>query len=154
MLPNRVKLKPLDVNNPDQVGFMFKVRTDPEVDKYLNGNPPQLYIEHVRYLTDKCNQKYFYIIDYDDDFAGYCQITPNDDSLEVGWALISTKQGLGIGPIAVKMLIDLCLKMSSKKIILYVREDNTRAISLYRKFNFIEKETNNGIILMELINER
>ena len=152
-LQDKIHLKPLDINNPDQLGFMFRVRCNPDIDKHLTGNAPKTYFEHVNYLSNVADNKYFHIIYYDDDFAGYCQTTMNKETFEVGWALCPTKIGRGIGAVAVKLLLEFCKKLANKKIILYVKEDNVRAISLYRKFNFIEKENNNGIILMELHND-
>jgi RimJ/RimL family protein N-acetyltransferase len=155
---SKVHLKPLDINNADEVTFMFQVRSHPDIDKYLNGDPPSSYFEHVHYLAKAIENKYFYIIYYHEDFVGYCQITPREDALELGWALHPNSIGIGIGTIAIPLLIDickgiLCKELKKQKIILYVKEDNIRAVSLYKKFNFIEKENTNGIILMELAHE-
>jgi aminopeptidase-like protein len=44
-------------------------------------------------------------------------------------------------------------ELKLKKLILYVYENNKRAINLYKKFNFKEVDKKNDLIKMELINE-
>jgi RimJ/RimL family protein N-acetyltransferase len=145
-----VKLKPLRLNDPDQVEFMFKVRTHAEVAKYLNGPMPESFLAHVNYLTNVTFKKYFYIVYCGEEMAGYCQMQIEKETVEIGWALHPSKMGIGIGAAAIQALLNICDIFTEKKVILYVKEDNVRAIKLYKKFNFIEKYNDNGILLMEL----
>ncbi len=73
-----------------------------------------------------------------------------NDKVELGIHKNPNKQKVG------KILLDIAIKyafdeLKTKKITLYVFEDNIKAINLYKKFNFIEVDKKDNIIKMELI---
>lgn len=132
-----VDLLPLEKNNPDHVGMMYKVRTHSEVDKYLSGNPPNSFLDHVKYLHGVKENKRFYLISYATQLCGYCQATWGDDHVELGWALHPDYWGKGLGDSAIGSLLALVKPEALKKsILLFVRKDNSKAIHLYHKHGF------------------
>jgi len=140
------KLVPLDQNNPDHVGWLYKVRTHPEVASHFFAPPPAKFIDHVQFLA-KCmttQERDFFIVYANDQMAGYCQIINHPDHLEVGFALHPDWQGKGIGSASVQLLLAHIKPSSSgKSITLIVKKDNARAIKLYEKYGFVitnEKE--------------
>lgn len=151
----KVKLISLDINNPDHVGLMFKVRTHPDVDKFLSGKPPQNFLEHVKYLYGVGAAKRFFIVVANDQLCGYCQITPRQDNTETGWALHPDWWGKKVGSQAVAQLVNIIKQdpiLKNKPIVLVVKKDNPRAVKLYKNHRFsITRENAAGDeYLMEL----
>jgi RimJ/RimL family protein N-acetyltransferase len=137
-----IKLVPLDQNNPDHVGWLFKVRTHPEVAARFFAPPPKKFVDHVQFLTKvlETKEREFFIVYADDQMTGYCQIINRSDNLEVGFALHPDWQGKGIGSASVQLLLDHIRQSGSDKsshITLIVKKDNQRAINLYQKFGFV-----------------
>jgi RimJ/RimL family protein N-acetyltransferase len=149
----KTNLKMLNVNDPDEVGLMYKIRKHPKVDFYLSGTPPQDYLIHITYLHNIVKKnKNFYIV-YDDNIAcGYCQSTHLDDSIELGWALHPDWWNKGIGGRSVDLLIKETQKMNStnKKIFLIVKKNNPIAIKIYQKHGFKIVQEENEEFKMEL----
>ena len=74
------------------------------------------------------------------------------DYVELGLHKNPNKQK--VGSKLLKTAIDYAFEeLKAKKIILYVLENNTKAIHLYKKFGFIEVDRQKNIIKMELKNE-
>jgi UDP-4-amino-4,6-dideoxy-N-acetyl-beta-L-altrosamine N-acetyltransferase len=74
------------------------------------------------------------------------------DIVEIGIHKNPEKQKVG------KKLLEFAInyafnELKAKKIILYVFEDNVKAINLYKKFGFIEVDKKDNLIKMELKNE-
>lgn len=134
-MPPKVELIPLDINNPDHVGSMFKVRTNPEVAQYMIGTPPASFLQHIQYLYD-VKHKQFQIIQFMDAPVGYCQSTMKEDEIELGWAVHPHFWGQGIGSIVVGLLVKKMMPLK-KNLILYVKKSNARALHLYKKHHFI-----------------
>lgn len=130
----KVELVGLDLNNPDHVGCMYKVRTHPDVDRNLNAAPPKNLLEHTQYLY-RVKNKQFFIILADHVCCGYCQCSFSDEEIELGWAIHPDYWGRGVGSYAVQRLIDLMLPYH-KDLVLVVKKNNQRAIALYRKHHF------------------
>lgn len=150
------KLKKLDLNDPDQIGLMYKVRTHPQVDFFLSGSPPNNYLSHVNYLFNSTNKnKNFYIIYHGISPCGYCQTTVLEDSIEVGWAIHPEWWGKGIGTEAARLLINEAKNHASgKKLILIVKSNNIAAIKIYKKYGFKIVSVDKNENLMELyVNE-
>ncbi len=82
--------------------------------------------------------------------TGYCQIIHFDDRDEIGFAIHPDWQNRGIGSESIRLLLDR-LALSNKKICLIAKSDNLRAIHLYKKHGFTEKERNEEKIVMELL---
>ena len=77
-----ITLVPLDQNNPDHVGWMYKVRSHPEVAAYFFAPPPASFFCHVQFLvqsiTDRARE--FFIIYSEDHMCGFCQIIHHADT--------------------------------------------------------------------------
>jgi RimJ/RimL family protein N-acetyltransferase len=136
-----IKLEPIDINNPDHVGWLYKVRAHPEVAAHFFAPPPTKFIDHVQFLTRVMEKKErdFFIVSADGQMCGYCQIINHPDHFEVGFALHPDWWGKGIGNISVELLLDHLRRSGSKNahnITLVVRKDNERAIKLYKKYGF------------------
>ena len=59
-----------------------------------------------------------------------------------------------VGNILLKTAIEYAFnELNAKKIVLYVFEDNLKAINLYKKFGFKEIDKKDNIIKMELLNK-
>jgi len=59
-----------------------------------------------------------------------------------------------VGNILMKTLIDYGFnELKQNKLILYVYDNNKKAIYLYKKFGFIQTDKKDNLIKMELINE-
>jgi len=139
MITQKVELTPLDLNNSDHLGVMFRVRTHPAVCACMPGNPPKNFLEHTQYLYNVKN-KVFFIIHDSDHLYGYCQATFHPDEIELGWAIEPSCWGQGIGKQSVEQLLDV-VRPHNKKIILYVQTNNERALGLYQKYGFEMTQT-------------
>jgi RimJ/RimL family protein N-acetyltransferase len=149
-----VKLAPLDHDNPDQVGWMYKVRAHPEVASYFFAPPPIKYLDHVQFLSNahEKGERQFFIVYVGTEMSGYCQIIHRQDSLEIGFALHPQWWGQGIGGASMQALLDHIRHsqdLRSKAIILIVKKDNARAIHLYEKFGFTIINEHMGQITMK-----
>lgn len=75
-----------------------------------------------------------------DEFAGYVLISSIDKLNEhavFGINISRSSQGQGVGAIAMDYVHKFCRdKLSLRKLVLYVREDNQRAISLYKRLGY------------------
>jgi len=134
-----IQLVPLDHNDPDQVGCMFKVRRHPEVAQHFFAKPPNNYLNHVQFLvkSQESGERQFFIIQVNDQMAGYCQIIHHTDSLEVGLALHPMWWNKGIGGASMQVLLDSIRISQCKTITLIVKKDNGRAVHLYEKLGFV-----------------
>ena len=149
-----IKLTPLDPNNPDHVGWLYKVRTDPRVASHFFAPPPATFIEHVQFLakTAISQERQFFIVAINKQMCGYCQIIKHPDSVEVGFAIHPDWQGKGIGAASVELLLNhIQLSKNPSPITLTVKKDNERAIKLYKKYGFIEIDENNEKVKMKYI---
>lgn len=138
----QIKLELLDHNNPDHVGWMYKVRAHPEVAAYFFAPPPEKFVDHVQFLTRVMEKKErdFFIVYADGQMAGYCQIINFPDGFEIGFALHPNWWGKGIGNTSMELLLEHLRQADSEKsnnITLVVKNDNVRAINLYKKYGFV-----------------
>ena len=132
-----IELVSVDQNNPDHVGWLYKVRTHPEVAAHFFAPPPSKFIDHVQFLKKvlEAKERDFFIVYADGQMCGYCQIINHSDSYEVGFALHPDWQGKGIGSVSVELLLAHIQRLDtdkSKNITLVVKKDNLRAIALYK----------------------
>lgn len=152
-MQQNIKLIPLDIENEDHVRTLYSVRTHPEVVSCLRGPPPANYADHVRYLRNLSVHKKFFLVQQNSSLCGYCQLTHTDNHVEIGMALHPDFCNRGIGSKALSLLVEYLLQNEStqnKKLFLYVKKDNARAIALYSKFGFerIGNENEYGEYLM------
>lgn len=144
----------LDKDNQEHLNLMYLVRAHPEVDCCLRGNPPENYSSHVNYLQSIGPHKKFYIIQSQWVLCGYCQLTLSNENIEIGMALHPNFCNRGLGSKALAELLQIIQEeYKNKELILFVKKDNLRAISLYRKHSFeqVGEENEWGEYLMKWI---
>jgi len=150
-----VKLIPLDINDPDQVEWIYKVRTHPDVASHFFAPPPENFKAHMQFLFNatKNKERDFFIVYSNDEPCGYCQVIHRYDSYDVGFAFHPNYWGKGLGSASCEQLI-ACVKNypEKKKITLVVKKNNKRALNLYKKLGFviINEDPNKEQFLMSL----
>ena len=144
VLQLKVELIPLDLNNPDHVGCLFKVRTHPRVAEMMPGAPPCSFLDHVRYLYG-VKDKVFALIQVERQLCGYCQRTERKEERELGWALHPDYWGRGIGKAAVAQWVE---ESRGKPLMLTVQKNNPVALGLYQSRGFcITEERENSYVM-------
>ena len=122
----------------------------------LSGNPPESIEKHLNYLDKAVGISRWIYIAYDGDTkVGYSQVYDiTKETLEIGFVIHPDHQGRGYGKSLVFETISKAKeRFPDKKVILYVLRDNPKAIHIYKKLGFIEKElpsTDEGTVGMEL----
>lgn len=154
---HEVQLKPVDFENRDHLEWLYKIRTHPDVARHFFAPPPSDYDTHVKFIDSsiKAKSRSFFIVSLNSQMTGYCQIIFHPDSIEVGFALHPDWWGMGIGSQAVHLLLNHLLNQEDREqrpITLVVKEDNLKAISLYKKCNFVITEKNGNKLTMTLRN--
>lgn len=134
VVQQKVELVPLDLNNPEHIGCLYKVRTNSEVSKYLTGAIPQNFLKHTEYLYNVKN-KDFFVLKIDQQLCGYCQRTHTEHEIELGWAIHPDYWGKGIGKASISDLVKRSISFK-KPLILFVQKNNPRALNLYQKNSF------------------
>ena len=134
-----MKLKEARTN--EELKFLYDTRILPEVDKYLTGNPPKTFKQHLEYISKVQLISKYILIAYDenDTKIGYSQLYDwEGPTIEVGFVVTPERQGCGYGKDLVKKTIEFCeSEFPNKTIILYVKRENKRAIHVYEKSGFI-----------------
>lgn len=135
-----VVLRPLSENDLDG---LFLLLNNSDNQDWVGGDlKPYSQNDVYQWWQNKINNPstYFSAVDNDGQFCGYVQIvninTTNGHGV-VGINLLTNHQGVGLGFQAMTELHkvaknNLCLR----KVFLYVREDNQRAIHLYKKTGY------------------
>jgi ribosomal protein S18 acetylase RimI-like enzyme len=122
------------VSSREDSDFMYDVRTHPEVDEYLSGNPPPNKEIHELFLLK--NRDYYYIAQDNEEQIGYCSIKPMNNYLcEIGFCVHPDFQGKGLGQELVKKTIEKAQKEYSFTC-LFVRKNNKRGFHIYSKLGF------------------
>src|SRR5687768_9984459 len=130
-------LKLLDLNNEKELRFMFETRRHPEVASKLLGQAPATYEQHLEWLKkNHLITRNIYLI-VTDEMVGYCQMLfmPSEEA-ELGWVVHPDHQSKGFGRFSVQALIDEAHKDGRKKLCLYVKKENEKAIGLYESCGF------------------
>ena len=143
-----ILLRPIDLEDGADVRFMYETRFHPDVCKYLMNATPKgregtpLFEDHERWLRANVpTKRIMFILMAEGERIGYCHAYDfiDKDTVEVGFVVHPDYQGKGHGKEAVVLLLKhLALMMPEKRVILYVRKDNVKAVGLYRKLGFIE----------------
>jgi len=154
-----IKLVPLDLNNPDHVGWVYKVRTHPDVATHFFAPAPENLMDHMQFLSKSIqnHERDFFIVTSQDQMKGYCQVIHHLDSYEVGFAFHPKWWGKGLGSASCKQLIQLVQDYPERKeITLVVKKENKRALALYKKFGFhiVAEKVNMGQYCMSLEGEK
>jgi len=145
-------LKICDLKNILDLIFLFQARSHSEVSKYLNGPPPESFDSHV-YFLEKTHQKdrIIYLIEVDGLNVGYCQLrTSGYDQGEVGWVIHPDYQGRGFGNKSIELLVTKAKDLGFEFPHLYVKRENSKALSMYERFGFVEKWDIDGNVKMIL----
>ena len=116
-----------DSENQELVGGSLEPMNEAEVSNWLN----------LKRSDEGTN---IFAIICQNEFAGYVLITSIDRTNEhavFGINISRLFQGKGVGAIVMKYVHDFCKdNLSLRKLVLYVREDNQRAISLYKQLGY------------------
>jgi len=152
MLP-KIKIELLNLFEAREVDFLYRVRTSDEVDSQLSGEMPLNFKEHCSWLNKNhiVNNRIYIIRNEEDELVGYMQFfNKTSDSIEVGWALHPDCFNKGYGQASVMEAIERAGKLyRNKKLYLSVKQDNYKAIHIYKKYGFKEFERKNNLIWME-----
>jgi len=104
------------------------------------------HLEFIETLK-KDNKKLYFKIDD----LGVINYKIKNNYAEIGLHKNPNKNG--VGKILMKKLIEYGFnELNLEKLILYVYENNLKAINLYKKFNFIQTDKKDNLIKMELQN--
>lgn len=138
-------LEPLELSNDMDVRFVYEVRRNPEVAKFLFGDPPDSLEAHKAWLeTNVPEKRLMFVAKVSSGVltwcVGYFHAIPGDE-VEVGFAVHPDMQGNGYGGFMVDALVAwLAVHLPGKKVILRVKTDNRRAVSLYERNGFVRRE--------------
>ena len=139
----------------DDLRFLYNTRIHSKVAEMLNGNPPQSLEEHLNYINKVQEKDRWIYIAYNNDIRiGYGQIyNLTLSNVEVGFVIHPDFQGKGFGKELVLEIVNKTKKkFGDRTVYLYVKENNLKAIHIYKSLGFNEimefkKEDN---IYMEL----
>lgn len=135
-------IKPIDLNDEDEVFFLFKCRRHPDVAKQLFKPPPKTIKSHKKYLESNVPSKVMmYIAMAEAVPVGYCHASGfAGDEVELGFVVHPDWQGQGYGAGMVDLLVKEMQKVFPDKLIhLEVKADNVKAIHLYENHGFAKK---------------
>lgn len=139
----------------EELEFLFKARTHPQVSIMLLGTPPSNLLEHMNYVNKvQGNSRYIMVAKDRGTLVGYSQIYDiKDNQCEIGFVIYPYYQGKGYGTEIVKETIkETRILFPDKKIVLYVKDTNVKGIYLYKKVGFVPISTSiDGIIYMEYL---
>ena len=134
-----ITICPIDLNNDDQVRFVYDCRRHPKVAKHLFRSPPKSYKAHVEYLEANISKKIWMYIAKDGAVeVGYCIVSGfQGDEIELGFVVHPDWQGQGFGSEMVDLLVkQMQWAYPGKQIHLEVKADNIKAIKMYEKHGF------------------
>jgi len=134
--------------NIEEKKMILNWRNHPDIARYMITKHISLkeHLQFIENLKKNLNKKYFLIED-----IGVIYFTIFKNYAEIG--LYKNPQKKGVGKILMEKLIDYGFnKLNLTKLILYVYEDNLKAINLYKKFGFTETDKKDNLIKMELKN--
>jgi ribosomal protein S18 acetylase RimI-like enzyme len=130
-----VLLRMIDQTNDEEVYFVYITRCHPKVVPHLFGKPPDGMEAHKLWLqTHVPGLRLLYVLRNDEGvLVGYCQAYNFEgDTVEVGFVVHPDSQGKGYGDMLISLLkSELKHRMPGKRIVLEVKADNEKAISLY-----------------------
>jgi len=124
------QLRPIDLADEADVAFMYETRRHPKVAQWLLGNPPASMDAHRRWLKSKGPaSRLIYLLIHEGQRAGYCQVYDfTKETVEVGFAVHPRFHSMGLGTEMANLLLpEISEFRAGRKVILYVRPDNTPA---------------------------
>ena len=125
-------------------------RNHPEIRKWMYNKekiPLENHLKFIESLKEKPNKIYLKVDD-----LGVVNFEIFKNYIDIGIHKNPNKQKVG------KRLLEFAInyafnELKAQKIVLYVFEDNIKAINLYKKFGFKKTDKKDNLIKMELINE-
>lgn len=141
-MPEGLFIKPVNLQDEEEVLFIFACRRHPDVAKHLFKPPPDDYELHKAYLKKNVPDKVrMYVAKSEAILVGYCHAYGfAGDEVELGFVVHPDWQGQGFGSGMVDLLVkEVTAIFPSKQIHLEVKADNKKAIKLYEKHGFIKK---------------
>ena len=141
----RLRLRGLESGDESAI---FALRSNEEVNKYLDRNPPREIAEAKAFIEKiassvKDGESYYWAITLKDDPAligTICIWNLSDDKRtgELGYELLPTMQGKGIMQEAMKSVISFAAKdLGMKRLEAYSHKENLSSTKLLLKYNFI-----------------
>jgi len=122
-------------------------RNHPEIRKWMYNKKEISLKEHLNFIETLKKDKHRLYFKVDD--LGVINYKINNKNAEIGLHKNPNKKN--VGKILMEKLINYGFnKLNLSKLILYVYEDNLKAINLYKKFGFIETDRKDKLIKMEL----
>ena len=144
----REKLKKFQNLSLEEKKEVLKWRNHPNIRKWML-NQEEISLENHLKFIENLDQNRIYL-KVDD--LGIINFKVFKNYVELGLHKNPNKKK--VGSKLLKTAIEYAFEeLQAKKIILYVFEDNIKAINLYKKFGFIEVDRQKNIIKMELKNE-
>lgn len=145
----RLTLRQLSVDDKQDI---FTLRTDPEINKYLDRQPCKTTEDALNFINKvndniEKNIALYWAITLTDPktFAGtIClfDFSTEKNSCEFGYELLTKFQGQGIMKEAVQAVIDYVFQtLRLKNILAFTHCDNLNSTKLLMKFNFIKSTT-------------
>ena len=142
------KLKKFQDLSLDEKKEVLNWRNHPEIRKWMLDKNEISLKNHLNFI-DNMPKNRIYLKAWD---LGVINFKILDEKVELGLHKNPNKNKVGND--LLKMAIDYTFnELKTKKIILYVFEDNLKAINLYKKFGFKEVDKKENILKMELENE-
>jgi ribosomal-protein-alanine N-acetyltransferase len=146
----RLTLRQLSINDQQDV---FALRSDPEINKYLDRQPSKTIEDAVNFINkineniEKHTALYWAIsVTEAKTFVGtICLFDFSDDknSCEIGYELMPEFQGQGLMKEATQVVIDYVFQtLKLNKIVAVTHCDNQNSTNLLTKFNFVKSIEN------------
>ena len=144
MLKNFIQL------NYDEKLMILEWRNHSETSKFMINKKVDLE-EHLNFINSlKENKTKLYFLVDDIGVIDFTNIT--DKKADIGLYKNPNKQK--VGSVLMKHIVDYGFNvLGLEKLVLYVYEDNQKAINLYKKFNFKIVDKKDNLLKMELLNE-
>jgi ribosomal-protein-alanine N-acetyltransferase len=142
----RLTLRQLSIDDKEGI---FELRSDAEINKYLDRDPSKTVDDAVKFIARinesiQNNNSLYWVISLAEtkEFAGtIClfDFSAENNSCEIGYELITKFQGQGIMQEAIKAVIDYAFRtLSIRKIVACTHSENERSTKLLLKFNFVK----------------
>ena len=143
-------LKNFIIVNYDEKLMILEWRNHSETSKFMLNKKIELK-EHLDFINSlKENKTKLYFLIDDIGVIDFTNIT--DKKADIGLYKNPNKQK--VGSVLMKHLINYGFNvLGLEKLILYVYENNQKAINLYKKFNFKIADKKDNLLKLELLNE-
>lgn len=121
--------------NAEDVKNVFELSNDDTVRQNSIHKEKICWEQHIKWYNDKINSNnsIFYIVEYQNDFAGYCRLDKDNQEWIVTIHIVSKYRNIGLGT----QVIQHISKINLDKIILaYIKETNITSYKMFINNNF------------------